>query len=231
METPAHERKEDEKNPAVNPATEYRFKWIEAALASPNLTDTEKVVATRLGLFANNETLACFPSVKTLAQATGLKERSLYKVKSRLRKKGWITWPDNKGGGRRGYGFVNSYELLNTHLAPPTLSRGTAETLSDEPTNPVQGEDQAPKLYYELCYNLGVLPEEEQADRQKHIELLRGWLAITEEVVGDAYSFIANSACGAQDQIGCIPTIGYFIHYVDPILRRYCAERADMDPP
>src|ERR1700683_5353232 len=54
-----------------NPSGRARFKWIEDALASQDLTEGEKNFCTRLGLHLNDETGQCFPSDKTLAIGIG----------------------------------------------------------------------------------------------------------------------------------------------------------------
>jgi Helix-turn-helix domain len=150
-------------NKPKNPVDEYRFAWIEAALANRDLTHAEKVLAARLGHFANNLTLACFPGVEALAAGTGMTERTIYKLKNNLRRKNWITWGDNPGGSRRGHGISNFYELLDSHMPPgqknplraavATLSTWTGlvgeqpcpaghSTLSREISNPAQGGEQ-----------------------------------------------------------------------------------------
>src|SRR5262249_28561323 len=69
---------------AKKPGRRFLNRFIEAVYASRGLTPTEKALAARLGHYANSQTLECFPSVPTLAEATGMTQRNVYKVKNSL---------------------------------------------------------------------------------------------------------------------------------------------------
>src|SRR5262249_2160476 len=105
----------------------FRFRWMEAVLAAPDLRPGEKLVALRLGLHRNDQTLICNPSVTKLAKGTRQSWRYVYECLGVLRAGRWITWTERPGK-------VNSFSLLsaNVPVAPLISSSGVAEA----PLNP-----------------------------------------------------------------------------------------------
>jgi hypothetical protein len=107
------------RRPLSNPIAEwrqqnarFRFQWMEAVLAARDLTLAEKVLAERIALHRNDETLRCFPSEATLAAGTSLTPRAVRKAKRALQQGRWIDWKKNVGGVKQGYGITNEYRLM-----------------------------------------------------------------------------------------------------------------------
>ena len=125
----------------------FRFAWIDAAMAS-RLKAGPKLVAVRLGLHRNDETLVCNPSVEALVRGTRLSERYVYDCLGELRDGKWIVWQENPGGVRHS----NQYLLLPDNV-PATLSpssglggdepcTGAQQTLSWGTVNPDLGRSE-----------------------------------------------------------------------------------------
>ena len=85
-----------------------RYRWMDAVLEDPELTDGAKILAVRLALTTNLKTGLCYPSVKTLAAQTNMDPRGIRGLRAQLVEKGWIRC--NSGG--RGPKDTNSYVLL-----------------------------------------------------------------------------------------------------------------------
>ena len=88
-----------------------RYRWMDAVLEDPELTDGAKILAIRLALTTNLKTGLCFPSVETLAFQTNMDPRSIRGLRAQLVEKGWIRC--EKGG--RGPKDTNRYVLLRRH--------------------------------------------------------------------------------------------------------------------
>jgi hypothetical protein len=98
-------------------AFKVRQAWIDDLHRRPEITLCQKLVGTRLALHQNLTTGACFPSVTTLSDETGIPERSIYRAIGGLKRHGRIKV---KSGGR---GRANSYIL-----APPTPDKASGVT-------------------------------------------------------------------------------------------------------
>src|SRR5262245_14511496 len=102
-------------------AFKERMQWIEALAKVPNaeLDPAAKLVGIVLANYRNDHTGECYPSIAALVSSTGLSEstvrRAIYK---KLRKLGWITFPDNPGGK----GKSTQYTLTKPCHSRDTLS-------------------------------------------------------------------------------------------------------------
>jgi len=96
----------------MNPRGRDRFRYIEAALASSELSPGEKVLAARLGLHCNDVTGRCNPSFETLAKGIAVSVRQVKRLKRGLKDKKWVQHLENLGGARDGKGISNNYLLL-----------------------------------------------------------------------------------------------------------------------
>src|SRR5262249_36967549 len=62
---------------SIDARTSMKRARSEAVLAAPDLTPGEKLVAIRIALHRNDETLRCFPGEEALVRGTALKDRTV----------------------------------------------------------------------------------------------------------------------------------------------------------
>jgi hypothetical protein len=107
------------------------FRWMQAVLADPTLTPTQKVVLIRLALHLNLKSGRCDPSIESLAKGAAVKPRAVQAAVARAQKLGRLS--RHEGGGR---GNTNSYTLLlkEAETGAETLHRGAlfGETLHSD---------------------------------------------------------------------------------------------------
>jgi hypothetical protein len=110
-----------------------REEWIDDVLAS-DLQRALKVLAVRIARYRNDFTGQCNPSVDTLARRTGKHgkwaRRTVQRQLKALRKLGWITYTDNRGGRSKS----TQYTLTKPrHLDVALSSPPNRDTQSTKP--------------------------------------------------------------------------------------------------
>jgi hypothetical protein len=119
-----------------------RQEWIDDLLAS-DLDDALKVLGVRLARYRNDRTGQCNPAVATLAKGTNKSERTAQRQLRALRERGWIAFPDNRGGK----GKSTQYTL--------TKPRHSYVTVSAPPKGDIQstkGCHPEPQRVTQLCH-------------------------------------------------------------------------------
>lgn len=87
-----------------------RFRWHDALLLAPNLSDVAKLTGLLLAKYFNVETGACFPSQEQLALDLGKTTRTVANAVRELKDKRWIAVE------RLDRHKSNQYQLLHTHV-------------------------------------------------------------------------------------------------------------------
>jgi hypothetical protein len=134
-------------HPAFKFAAKERFDWGRAVRANPNLPPAAKVIASVLVDFANRTTAECFPSIETIADASGLKRRATLDNLAILKKAGWLV-SEGRGGRWRTnfYYFRDPDEYDTVRHGAPFASRVTDITVHDDAQNGARGStNDAPK--------------------------------------------------------------------------------------
>lgn len=77
------------------------FSWRTALLSAADPTSTDRLVALVISTWMNEWGLGAFPSQETIAQKSGLTERSVREAVKRLRSMGWIRTTKERAPGQR----------------------------------------------------------------------------------------------------------------------------------
>lgn len=83
-----------------------RMRFIEALIAHQGLAAIERLVGVRLALFLNLQTGQLNPSFKTIANSTGISDRSAKRHVQALVDAGWVTRESRRGRVSNAYGLI-----------------------------------------------------------------------------------------------------------------------------
>jgi hypothetical protein len=117
-----------------------RDAWIRALYAS-DLTLAAKAIGARLALHLHIKTGRCDPAHLTLANETGISERSVYRAIAALENAGWIE-VDHSGGGRH---CKNDCRLVLPETLTPASGFKDEKTLTPVSSFPTRNPDNGDK--------------------------------------------------------------------------------------
>ena len=137
----------------VNVKASNKFSW-ERAVAESDLAATSKLVAFTLGLYFSKAGDSCWPSMDTLARASGLDRSTVVRHVGLLRRTGWLKVESggSKLGGER---ITNRYETAipvgklpfdtGRREAPVAENGQSPETDDQSSSTPTTGRPGPPK--------------------------------------------------------------------------------------
>ena len=113
----------------MNTRASNKFSW-ERAVAESDLPATSRHVAFTLGLYFSKAGDSCWPSMDTLARASGLDRSTVVRHMTALRQAGWIVLTHKGGSPEGGERTSNHYEAtipadqlpFNTSSTPPPVA-------------------------------------------------------------------------------------------------------------
>lgn len=138
--------------------TNAYFKWRKAFIRDDRLSSTTKLVLHALHVYMKVDTLEAFPSRATLAEDTGLNERSISRLTKKAEALGWIKKFRAKQKGNQF--FNNIYKGTYPNHGYVCTLRGDSNVQS-RGLKDTQGVTQSPTNYpSNYLYNSSIKKEE-----------------------------------------------------------------------
>jgi hypothetical protein len=194
---------------------------MEEVLAAPQteLSLAEKVFGLRVALHYNCDSQRCDPSLKGIAERTGLKLRTVNSAKNKFVRSGRLLVVKNSGGR----GIRNNYRLLMTHVGQAAESEETvhldalfsAQTVHPDALNSANGDTkqcipvhsnkknrkEQEARPFDRFWRIYPRPEAEGLAEKLFEQAIRTGQATAEELISGAERYAAESADTARRYI------------------------------